>query len=78
MITVHHHQEVTGEELAAQVLVVVMEAVVGTSQRVFWWGIFVGIVGKILPAPGSVVEWIFFGAAVNSYWIGEDKIGNSF
>lgn len=36
MITVHHHQEVTGEELAAQVLVVVMEAVVGTSQRVFW------------------------------------------
>jgi len=78
MITVHHHQEVTGEELAAQVLVVVMEAVVGTSQRVFWWGIFVGIVGKILPTDGSVVEWIFFGAAVNSYWIGKDKIGNSF
>ena len=36
MITVHRRQEVTGEELAAQVLVVVMEAVVGTSQLVFW------------------------------------------
>jgi hypothetical protein len=35
-ITVHRRQEVTGEELAAQVLVVVMEAVVGTSQLVFW------------------------------------------
>jgi hypothetical protein len=38
IITVHRHQEATGEELAAQVLVVGMEAVIliGTSQLVFW------------------------------------------
>ncbi|CAN6319838.1 unnamed protein product, partial [Urochloa humidicola] len=35
MITVPHLQEVTGEELAVQVLAVVMEAVLGTSQLVF-------------------------------------------
>jgi hypothetical protein len=34
-ITVPHLQEVTGEELAVQVLVVVMEAVLGSSQLVF-------------------------------------------
>jgi hypothetical protein len=34
-ITVHHHQEATGEEAAVQALEVTMEVVVGTSQLVF-------------------------------------------
>jgi hypothetical protein len=34
-ITALHLQEVTGEELAVQALVVVMEDVLGTSQLVF-------------------------------------------
>jgi hypothetical protein len=33
---VHHRQENTGEEPAAQVLVGAMEAVTGISQLVFW------------------------------------------
>jgi hypothetical protein len=36
MITLHHHLEVTGGEAAVQVLVVAMEAMVGSSQPVFW------------------------------------------
>jgi hypothetical protein len=74
-MTVHRRQEVTWEELAAQVLVVVMEAMASAPQLILWWRILVQIVGKILSAPpGSEVEWILFGAAVNSYWSGQDKI----
>jgi hypothetical protein len=52
-ITAHHRLEVTGGEAAVQVLVVVvaMEAMLGISQLVFWWGIFVVIVGKIVVSP---------------------------
>jgi hypothetical protein len=59
-ITVHHHQEeATGEEAAVQVPEVIMEAVVGTSQLVFLWGISAEIVGKINLVPGSLATWIF-------------------
>jgi hypothetical protein len=57
-ITVHHHQEATGEEAAVQVPEVITEAVAGTSQLVFLWGISVEIVGKILLVFGSLATWI--------------------
>jgi hypothetical protein len=59
-VTALHHQEATGEEATVQALEVTMEVVVGTSQPVFLWGIFTGIVGKIFfLVSGSLVTWIF-------------------
>jgi len=53
MMTVHRRQEVTWEELAAQVLVVVMEAMASAPQLILWWRILVQIVGFRLSSSDS-------------------------